>query len=654
MEQVLALKDLTPFTIRLAALPSECLMILSEGSVPQNQGFGIGKFAGLSVSDVVEIKSFYNGVVYDYLMYKNNGGIQIDKINEAPTDEENGVEVSIIVPSARMEYRTQQVRRNAINNMAFFENLFLIDNTGNYDHRCFNERKTYITEDWAYCSIMYDRFVKLGRVIYPLRNVCFPLNRTGINIPIGSVMVTPNREEIIYSTEAQNYINEVCQRAKEHMYEISAKYILEKFPNIVDQFMQFNFEDVHIEPDGVSVIKLNLSNTSERRQVLQWMGYGPHTANLFETSILSSSIIRVDQMLKNSSWTTRINSLPSTRNMLKNGRMIIVKKVKFGPREKKYIAEKFRPLEGSIVISPQMAKYNVMRIFKSFAQGYTPIAPSVLKSFIREVIKKLNILVLDENTVPADFKIKREPSPIIKSDTLVVNEDLTALQIDIYSLDGYGVKYTRESFKNFNRFRSREYQVVYIERKRELPNEWFDYIKAYSISVNSKDDHIRFIGVPSKLIPLLTNKRYIPFEEWVKKPNRHFVRVVTAQTLSDRFKTIENATEYRTSILPLPTQLHNKIYGLRAYINRVGTTAINREIVSLYRRNNWLDFEALSDYTLTEEEVKVLKVAQKVYSNCAAYLMAFTIRNLDNETLKKLPYGADAKYKSTILLNNNN
>jgi hypothetical protein len=296
-----------------------------------------------------------------------------------------------------------------------------------------------------------------------------------------------------------------------------------------------------------------------------------------------------------------------------------------------------------------------MRIFKSFAQGYTPIAPSVLKSFIREVIKKLNILVLDENTVPADFKIKREPSPFIKSDTLVVNEDLTALQIDIYSLDGYGVKYTRESFKNFNRFRSREYQVVYIERKRELPNEWFDYIKAYSISVNSKDDHIRFIGVPSKLIPLLTNKRYIPFEEWIKKPNRHFVRVVTAQTLSDRLKTIENATEYRTfSILPLPTQLHNKLYGLRAYINRVGTTAINREIVSLYRRNNWLDFEALSDYTLTEEEVKVLKVAQKVYSNCAAYLMAFTIKNLDNETLKKLPYGADAKYKSTILLNNNN
>jgi Histidine kinase-, DNA gyrase B-, and HSP90-like ATPase len=618
-------------------------------------GFGIGKFAGLSVSDIVEIKSFYNGVLYDYLMYKNNGGIQIDKVNEGPTDEENGVEVSIIVPNAIRDYRERQQRVEAIKNMAFFENLFVIDNTGGYDAFEFNDRTNYITDDWAYSSIIYNTFIKLGRVVYPLRNVKFPLARVGINIPIGSIMVTPNREDIIYSTDTQNYINEVCQRAKEDMYIAVAKSTIEQYPNIVDQFIYFNFDEPYLKVNNDLKIRVNMYGTHEKRQILQRMGYGPQTAALFDTSILSASIIRVEQILKNGSWTTRVNSLPNTRSMIKSQKAIIIKKIpKFGLREKRYIMEKYAPFEGSIVISPMMAKYNVLKTFKSYIQGINPIAPSVLKSFIREVIKKLNIIVLDENTVPADFKIKREPSPVIKSETLVYKEDLTALQIDVYTLNGYSVSYTRESFKNFNRFRSREYQVVYVERKRELPEEWYNYIKAYALSVNSKDDHIIFIGVPSKLIPLLTNKRYIPFDEWIKKPNRHFKRVVTAQILNGRFKVVEGLSEYRTSILPIPTQLHNKIYGLRAYINRLGTLAINQDIVSLYKKNNWLDFEALSDYTLTEDEAQVIKTAEKVYANCAAYLMAFTIKNLDNEVLKKLPYGADAKYKSTVILNNNN
>jgi hypothetical protein len=616
-------------------------------------GFGIGKFAGLSVSDVVEIKSFYNGRVYDYLMYKNNGGIQIDKINEAPTDEENGVEVSIIVPQVRNDYRLCRQRRDAINNMAFFENLFLIDNTGYYDVSVFNGRHIYETKDWAACDVIYDRFIKLGRVVYPLRNVSFPLNRTGINIPIGSVMVTPNREEIIYSTDTQNYINEVCKRAKEDMYMVAAQHIIEKFPNIVSQFLHINYEDPHVKLKEDFSVRMNVSSTNDKRQILQRMGYGPQTANLFETSILVGSIIRVEQMLKNGCWTTRMNSLPNPKNMLVNHRAIIIKKTKFGPREKKYIMDKYNPLEGSIVITPQMAKYNILMAFKSFTQGYTPIAPSVLKNFIREVIKQLNIIVLDENTVPADFKLKREPSPVIRSTTLV-KENINDTQLDVYCLDGYGVKYTRESYGGFYKYRSKEYQVVYIERKRDLPQEWFDYIKAYSISVCEKDKHIMFVGVPAKLIPHLTNKRYIPFEEWIKKPNRHFVRVVTSKILSDRFRAVDYGSEYRTSILPLPTQLHNKLYSLRAYINRLGSTNINQDIVSLYKRNNWLDFEALVDLTLSEEEVEVIKTAEKVYKNCAAYLMAFTAKELGNDILKKLPYGAIFKYNSVEILNNNN
>jgi hypothetical protein len=67
-----------------------------------------------------------------------------------------------------------------------------------------------------------------------------------------------------------------------------------------------------------------------------------------------------------------------------------------------------------------------------------------------------------------------------------------------------------------------------------------------------------------------------------------------------------------------------------------------------------LDFEALVDLTLTEEEVEVIKTAEKVYKNCAAYLMAFTAKELGNDILKKLPYGAIFKYNSVEILNNNN
>ena len=43
--------------------------------------FGIGRFSCLACVDVAHITSYYDGVKYSYVMYKNGGGINIDMLS---------------------------------------------------------------------------------------------------------------------------------------------------------------------------------------------------------------------------------------------------------------------------------------------------------------------------------------------------------------------------------------------------------------------------------------------------------------------------------------------------------------------------------------------------------------------------------------------
>lgn len=199
--------------------------------------FGLGRFASLSVSDSCFITSCYEGIKTKYAMYKDGLSIKIDQISSVKTDEHNGVEVLVYISDLSRIYETLYM-------MQLFEGVYL-----NVDYRAisyyvrndlykyspeicidtFNNKINQTYKTFSLCKYLSNSysnlFVSVGGVIYPINESYLPekfkLFREQISynwsivptVPIGSVTMTPNREQLLYNTETVRVIRECFENA---------------------------------------------------------------------------------------------------------------------------------------------------------------------------------------------------------------------------------------------------------------------------------------------------------------------------------------------------------------------------------------------------------------------------------------------------------
>ena len=177
-------------------------------------GFGIGKYSSLACTNTVYITSYYEGTAFLYVMVKSGNTITTNLVMKKPTEEKNGVEVTIkniynIVPY-----------RKALKYIVFFPNVYIdgIDNS-------INNTKLKRFNNFAVASEPIDTKILLGNVLYPynarllssasndfLRNI----ESSGIVIKfnVGEISITPNRESIIYSSDTISKIEDKIMAAK--------------------------------------------------------------------------------------------------------------------------------------------------------------------------------------------------------------------------------------------------------------------------------------------------------------------------------------------------------------------------------------------------------------------------------------------------------
>ena len=177
-------------------------------------GFGIGKYSSLACTNTVYITSYYEGTAFLYVMVKSGNTITTNLVMKKPTEEKNGVEVTIkniydIVPY-----------RKALKYIVFFPNVYVdgIDNR-------INNTKLKRFNNFAVASVPIDTKILLGNVLYPynarllssasndfLRNI----ESSGIVIKfnVGEISITPNRESIIYSSDTIRKIEDRIMAAK--------------------------------------------------------------------------------------------------------------------------------------------------------------------------------------------------------------------------------------------------------------------------------------------------------------------------------------------------------------------------------------------------------------------------------------------------------
>ena len=200
-------------------------------------GFGIGKYSSLACSNTVYITSYYNGTAFLYVMVKSGNTITTNLVMEKPTEEKNGVEVTI-----KNIYNIKPYKK-ALRYIVFFPNVYIegIDNEN-------NTTKLKRFNNFAAASCRIDPKILLGNVLYPCNESMLSseskdfldnIEYSGIVIKfdVGEISITPNRESVIYSSDTVAKINKRISDAKKELDGMVAKRCNRDYDNLYELYL---------------------------------------------------------------------------------------------------------------------------------------------------------------------------------------------------------------------------------------------------------------------------------------------------------------------------------------------------------------------------------------------------------------------------------
>ena len=169
-------------------------------------------------------------------MVKSGNTITTNLVMKKPTEEKNGVEVTIKNISNIDPYR------KALKYIVFFPNVYVdgIDNR-------LNNTKLKRFNNFAVASEPIDTKILLGNVLYPcntrllsiassdfLRNIEF--SGIVIKFNVGEISITPNRESIIYSSDTISKIEDRIKAAKAELDTMVSNKFSKDYDNLYEYY----------------------------------------------------------------------------------------------------------------------------------------------------------------------------------------------------------------------------------------------------------------------------------------------------------------------------------------------------------------------------------------------------------------------------------
>lgn len=196
----------------------------------------IGKYSSLACTNTVYITSYYEGTAFLYVMVKSGNTITTNLVMEKPTEEKNGVEVTIKnIPNI-------DPYKKALKYIVFFPNVYVdgIDNK-------VNNTKLKRFNNFAVASESIDTKILLGNVLYPCntkllstasRDFLRHIEFSGIVIKfnVGEISITPNRESIIYSSDTISKIEDRIMAAKAELDTMVSNKLSKDYDNLYEYY----------------------------------------------------------------------------------------------------------------------------------------------------------------------------------------------------------------------------------------------------------------------------------------------------------------------------------------------------------------------------------------------------------------------------------
>ena len=366
--------------------------------------FGLGKFSPLAVSDMVYVTSYYEGIKYDYLMYKNGLGINIDLIDESETDERNGVNVSVTVPSSKW----YDINKAIHSQLMFFDNVYYINKVNEHNGQLFNENKIKHYETFSIAKNLSDTKILLGKVLYPFES--YKLNGltedekdlvdsfdgvdVALKFEIGDLDVNPARETLHYTDRTiKNIINKL-KSIKEELHSFKLEELnggtLTKKDLLELQDSDVVFLDKEIREAPYTIPTFEKQVEVEGRKI----SYALLTDYIYR--ILHSNTFWVEKLLFNERIHNQDKHPYSIKKIL-DGNLINYEPSNYKNIEKKYIRQNFN----EVLLREDWVEFSSSRYFKMHIvrmyQGRT--------EHVKFLMKLIYSLLVDKMQKAEDFDL---------------------------------------------------------------------------------------------------------------------------------------------------------------------------------------------------------------------------------------------------------
>lgn len=555
----------------------------------------IGRFSVLSCADVANITSYYNGKKYSYLMYKNNGGINIDKLDEEQGDFKNGLEVS-----AEINTPTLSEFREAINMLAMFRTLHIECKVSYFSHICkeFNERKVLRVNNLLICDKLPANYFKVGNVLYPARTRTVDTSGIIIELPMGQVDITPNREDLQYSDFTKKTVDAAIIQVKQTFKDLIQSRI--KIASLSDYYrfthdygflVRFEKEDMSLSIRRSDYNAVEFSVSIEGKTP-------PRNFNMFldDVDYIYSDIDDIYKILsKGRRWKSGI----STRNIILDNDITAIK----GDHVTKqvtiqYYRENLKDNKDIIIFTADGLNNFKKKITKQLSLRSRVYNVDECINFMFDHI---NIKYIRNDDVPEEFITEFRNRFKTTNSTKVLNQTFSLRR---YDENGFrNIDYT-----DFNFFLKYEVPTFAVYATNSTEHETFKGLArifdSYTLPGKNGFNHPRMITVKKTEINLLEGgEKFVHINDFLYICNNFLKKLVTAYIIWKQFDSIFSQAVRCVRYKEFTRKYSRQI---RAFSGCIGNPVFDN-IVEYYKSRGWYNKVDVEYFKLTDEDIEMLR-----------------------------------------------
>lgn len=618
---------------------------------------GIGRFSALACSDIVKIKSFYEGKCYSYLMYKDGRSICIDKTSELEGYYENGVEVCVSIPYSK---DNEEYIQEGINALAYFEGVYVHDEVFGTEGT-FNNRKIHDFKAFRTCNMFTNEYYGMSDVHVLMGNVLYPVDKSmvtpifGNNPPamalrcnIGDLEITPNRENLIYNGKTKDAINSKLKEALAECVELARQQVSQDWPTVNKWYEYMKNTDCIInvfdfgtdskvywkvtKMDLFREYKLHEGQTIRGKAIPKnFMEYVKRFKNMSIPERMVTYKFRNDQFQITHIGRQEIYNL---ENYIED-QSIYCLDAPLTPIAKKYFREVVRKDDNSwravlfLNLKDMRGVFiNMMRSYILYV-GANPNSKRVTP-YSKEAVRLIwddwkeqyfKIPSYNNSDVPQDFKDANKPAPKQRGAarkcvvyTLVEGETYN------YTLGANNIKRDSNKYdsQKVGKFKG---TVVYDEKGSDDLTDLYLLMK--QCAPNAFNKHLFVEVAPSNIPVIQANKNCVSLAGFIYQNNRVLSKILTAYHIVNTMKVPDTRLlSYGSKVDKSPVnpmweaiikirEIHKTIRNFPSISHRPGIYALH--LYEIYRDRGWLDYEMITDaertipYLLMDYKIQKLK-----------------------------------------------